>query len=109
LAGLRPRVERESPSSDDVLQYCWVLLNTPFKDLANPKRALQLAQRAVDLTRGTDPGKLNVLALAWEANGDVSKAIETEKRALQTTQAGTKRDEIEANLARFERMQSTSR
>jgi tetratricopeptide (TPR) repeat protein len=106
LAGLRPRVEREAPSSDDILQYCWVLLTTPFKDLANPQVALRLAQKAVELTKGSDPGKLNVLALAWEANGDLSRAIETEQRALKATQAGTKRDEIEANLARFERLRN---
>jgi hypothetical protein len=103
LAGLRPLIERPDPSPYDLHRYCWAVLNTPFTDLHNRTATLRLAQKAVDLTHGSDPAILNVLALAWEANGYFTKAAETERRARTLVQAGTKRTEMENNLARFER------
>jgi len=105
LAALRAMVDKPAPSSYDLFQYCWDLLTTPFQDLTQPQEALRLARKAVELTRGADPGLVHVLALAWQANGDLEQAVATEGRALalyttsETPIPGTKRAEIAANLA----------
>jgi eukaryotic-like serine/threonine-protein kinase len=102
LAGLHPLIDRPDPKPHDLHLYCWAMVNTPFKDLYNAPDVLRQAQKAVALTDHPDPAILNVLALAWEANGDLAKAAETERRALTLAQAGAKRTEIENNLASFE-------
>jgi hypothetical protein len=97
------------PSPHDLYQYCWDLLTTPFQDLHRPREVLDQAQKAADLTHRTDPGLLNVLALAWEENRNLEQAIATEQEALalypdsQAASPGTKQAEIQANLARFEK------
>jgi tetratricopeptide (TPR) repeat protein len=100
-------VAKSEPSSHDLYQYCWDLLTTPFKDFHRPQEALQLSQKAVELTHGADPGLLNVMALAWEENGDLEKAIAAARNALALYPASeptiSKRSDIAANLARFEK------
>src|SRR5207302_1559613 len=102
LNGLRPLLERTDPSPYDLHLYCWAMVNTSFKDLYNSPDVLRLAQKAEELTRRSpDPAILNVLALAWADNNDFAQATETERRALALAQSGTKRTEIEHNLALF--------
>jgi serine/threonine protein kinase len=109
LSVLRPLIAKPAPSSHDLYQYCWDLLTTRFKELHRPQEALHLSQQAVELTHGADPGLLNVMALAWEENGDMDKAIAAARQALalypasEPTTPGTKRADIAATLARFEK------
>jgi serine/threonine protein kinase len=104
---LQPLIAKPDASSHDIYQYCWDLLTTPFQDLHRPHDVLDLAQKIAGLTHHTDPGVLNVLALAWEENGNLDQAIATEDQALalypaeQPVTPGGKHAEIEANLARF--------
>jgi tetratricopeptide (TPR) repeat protein len=105
LAALRAMVDKPAPSSYDLFQYCWDLLTTPFQDLHRTQDALRLAQKAIELTRGADPGLMHVLALAWQENGNLEQAVATEGKALalyttsEPPTPGTKRAEIVANLA----------
>jgi serine/threonine protein kinase len=101
LSVLQPLIHKSPPAAHDLHQYCWDLLNTPFQDLHRPKEVLEFAQRAADLTRHEDPSVLNLLALAWEENGNNTQAIATAEEALAKSSAGTKRAQIEENLARF--------
>ena len=109
ISALQPLIKKSAASSHDLYQYCWDLLTTPFQDLHQPQEVLVLAQKAVDLTHGTEPGVLNVLALAWEENSNLEQAIATEQQALALYAAstpadpGTKRAEIQANLERFQK------
>jgi tetratricopeptide (TPR) repeat protein len=109
ISVLQPLVTKKDPVPHDLHQYCWDLLTTPFQDLHSPREVLDLARKAVELTRHSDPSVLNVLALAWEENGNLEQAIATAQEALATysssepTQPGTKRAEIEANLAGFKK------
>jgi hypothetical protein len=66
------------------------------------------AERAVDLSLGSDAATLDTLALAYDLNGDTSRAIETEQRALarvppEEADSHTSHlpKELKANLARF--------
>ena len=82
LASLEPLANKAQPSAYDIQQYCWILLNTPFRELHNPPVALEFAQKAVDLTRRGNPEALDLLACAYEENADFTKAVETERQAL---------------------------
>jgi eukaryotic-like serine/threonine-protein kinase len=107
LSVLQPLVAKPAALSHDLWQYSFDLLTTPFQDLHRPHEALESARRAADLTHRTQPGLLNVLALAWDENGNLELAIATEKEALalypasERASPGSKRAEIEENLAFF--------
>jgi serine/threonine protein kinase/tetratricopeptide (TPR) repeat protein len=109
LAELEPLVNQAEPVLHDLHQYCWLLLNTPFKDLRNPALVLKYATKAVDLTAGSDPALLDILARAYYGNGDAARAVETERQALSLVPqplpggaVSSLRKEFEANLARFQ-------
>jgi tetratricopeptide (TPR) repeat protein len=59
----------------------WCLASSPDVTLRDTKRAIQLAQKAVDLSRGREPGPLDTLARCYFADGQLDKAIETEGEA----------------------------
>jgi len=61
----------------------WVLVTTPDLSRRNPKRAVQLAQKAVELSGGRVASTFDTLAHAYFYNGELEKAIETEGRAVQ--------------------------
>jgi eukaryotic-like serine/threonine-protein kinase len=108
LAEVRPLTEKPHPSPDDLYQYSYDLVTTPFPDLRRPDTAMQCAQEAVRLTAGSDPEILDVLARAWDQNGNLEKAIETETRALarypksEPVIPGTARDEMRKRLDDWE-------
>jgi Zn-dependent protease with chaperone function len=58
----------------------WLLITTDDESLRDPPRALELAQRAVELDRLSI--YLDTLAEAYYVNGNIDKAIETIKEAL---------------------------
>jgi len=103
LAFLKPLVDLPDASQYDLQNYAWILVTTPFADLRSPARAEQYAQKAVEMTQGSDPGLLDTLARAYEAGGKLAQAVETEQKALALLPPGVSdlRKELEANLARF--------
>jgi eukaryotic-like serine/threonine-protein kinase len=110
LAMLKPLVRVEQASEMDMQQYAWLLLTTPFVELRDPAEALLYARKAVAITNGSDPALLETLARAQAASNDYAGAMETERKALALVGAGQSdlRTEIESNLARFERSQSSA-
>lgn len=48
----------------------------------DPNRALEMARRAVELTRGRNTGPLRVLAMVYQARGEIEQARQTLQRAL---------------------------
>ena len=106
LQMLKPLIDLPAPSEMDLQQYCWLLVTTPFADLRNPPAALRYAQRAVAISKASDPGILDTLARAQAANRDFAGAAETERKALALLPAGSQSDlrkELEDNLTRFRR------
>src|SRR5262249_56738133 len=61
----------------------WILATCPDSAFRNGPRALTLAERANQLSNGTNPGFLRVLAAAFAENGRFSDATETAHRALE--------------------------
>jgi serine/threonine protein kinase len=62
--------------------YAKTLLIFDLADSRSQLLAMPLAQRAVEMTRATDPHYLDTLALAYFENGNLQRAVETEEKAL---------------------------
>jgi tetratricopeptide (TPR) repeat protein len=92
----------------------WCLATSPDVTLRDTRRAIQLAQKAVDLSQGKEPGPLDTLARCYFADGQLDKAIETEggatalapsnagyQQALASFQQAKAEAEVQARLRRF--------
>jgi thiol-disulfide isomerase/thioredoxin len=66
----------------------------------DPDLALRAGRQAVELTKGTDPGALSVLASVQFARGETKEAIETMTRAVAQSEGGMK-PVLEKKLAEF--------
>jgi hypothetical protein len=65
----------------------WYLVLNPKMTEDNPGRAVELAQRACELTYYKDPVDLDTLAAAFAANGRFRQAIETAEKAVNLCQS----------------------
>ncbi|MGA9777589.1 MAG: tetratricopeptide repeat protein [Verrucomicrobiia bacterium] len=65
----------------------WLLATCPEASLRNGTKALELAQRAVQLSAGTSPQILDTLAAAYAEAGQFPKAVETAHQALDLSVA----------------------
>ena len=63
----------------------WVLATEADNALRNPRRAVELAQRAAQLTQHNNPDVLDTLAAAYAANRQFDQALSTAERALKGT------------------------
>jgi tetratricopeptide (TPR) repeat protein len=92
----------------------WCLATSWDVTLRDTKRAIQLAQKAVDLSQGKEPGPLDTLAHCYSADGQLDKAIETEgqaaalapadaryQQAVASFQQAKAEAEVQARLRRF--------
>ena len=61
----------------------WILATCPDSAFRNGPRAVTLAERAVQLSNGTNPAFLRTLAAAYAESGRFSKAAEAAYRALE--------------------------
>jgi len=85
-------------------EYADAALKVGFKDLAQPAKALQLAQQAVEATQRKNPFFLDTLAWAYYETGSPSTAAETERAALSLVPAEAKgglHDELQRGLETF--------
>ena len=78
----RRRAENRQASPMELNEYAWLLVTCEPEDLRNAKTALPLAQKAVEETVGNNYAMLDTLALAYQMTGDVDKAVETQRKAL---------------------------
>jgi tetratricopeptide (TPR) repeat protein len=109
LKVVKPLLEKPNITDYQIQDYVQLLLTTPFPELQDHAAALSYARKAVIMTRETEPEALDLLARAWEKNGDIVQAVETERKAfalLPPVPPGRKPSElrttIEKNLADFE-------
>jgi tetratricopeptide (TPR) repeat protein len=65
----------------------WVLATSPEAEIRNGPRAVQLAERAVQLTQSKDPTRLRTLAAAYAENGEFLAAVPTATKALELAEA----------------------
>ncbi|MGB8226092.1 MAG: tetratricopeptide repeat protein, partial [Sedimentisphaerales bacterium] len=68
-------------------ELAWYLAINPKMKADNPDRALRLALQACELTNYKNPELLDTLAVAYAANGNFNKAVETAQKALGLCQS----------------------
>ncbi len=97
---------------DDLGEFALHFLTCQPSDLREPATALQFAKKAVAKSGGTDSDGLDILAQAYFQNGEVTRAIETEERALKllapprpNQPEPPKRRRIMSQLAKFKAAQ----
>ncbi len=88
LERLRRQCEPLDASAEALNAYAWELLTCEPTDLRDPTVATRAAERAVQQSGGRDAGLLQTLAIACRAGGDLSRAIETQRRAVEAARAG---------------------
>ncbi len=104
LLELRRQVaQRPDPNAYQLNCYARALLTTEPADLRDPALGLQVALEAYGISTDSYHYNRFTLALAYEANNDVERAIEMINRALDhvPVEGSTERREYEATLVRF--------
>jgi eukaryotic-like serine/threonine-protein kinase len=103
-----PYVSRPEATARELNQYAAMLLECEPADLRDPRKALDPARRAVELSGRKDPEIIDTLAVALFETGDVQQAIDVESAAASLLVPGAKdkysvalRRMIEGNLERF--------
>jgi predicted Zn-dependent protease len=95
---LYEKILRLEPDNSMVLNnLAWFLLKTNDPEIRDPKRALDLAKKAVVLEKNAE--SFDTLAEAYYANGFKSEAVQAAAEALAA--ATDKRDFYEKQLERF--------
>jgi tetratricopeptide (TPR) repeat protein len=84
-----------------LVDIAWLLAAQPNASLRNGKEALELAQRAVQLTGGKDPAALDALAAAYAEAGRYGEAVETAQKALDLAHEQKKQSAAEAISSRL--------
>jgi len=94
----RRQVQSEDPRATgwDHNRYAWMLLTCECEDLRDPKAALPVAKKAVQVLGEHAAVPLDTLALAYFETGDVAAAVDTEELALA---ALSPRDEASRKVA----------
>ena len=85
LKELAARRERLRAHPDDVAmlnETAWTLATNPNASIRNATEAVELAQRAAQLSGGREPAVLGTLAAAYAEAGQFPKAVEAAQQAL---------------------------
>jgi tetratricopeptide (TPR) repeat protein len=97
-------VELKSDSSEVLNNMAWLLAAAGDVSARDADKAIELAQRACELTNHENPGILDTLAVAFAAAGRFSQAVETAEKALELCQSpeqNTLKEEIENRLVLY--------
>jgi eukaryotic-like serine/threonine-protein kinase len=76
---------RATATPDELTQYAQILLTCEPAELRDVATALASAEQAVEESGGRDRRSLQVLARAYQTNGDAVRAAETERRVQNLT------------------------
>ncbi|MCE5228702.1 tetratricopeptide repeat protein [bacterium] len=86
--------------------YAWLLATTRDPTLRNPRKAVELAQRAVRNPRDEHARYWQSLSLALEADGRIAEALEAAKKARELAEKEELFDvmrELDGSMAQYER------
>jgi len=82
LAHWRKGLHAEPNHLAALKQTAWVLATCPDASIRNGAEAVELAERAVQLSGGQEPGTLDTLAAAYAEVGRFSEAVQAARKAL---------------------------
>ena len=104
LAHYETALKLEPSNARTLSSYAWALATCGDATVRDGAKALELAQRASELTGGEEPASLLSLAAALAETGRFGEAVATAERALHHAQAGANSGfarMIESHLASF--------
>jgi protein O-mannosyl-transferase len=91
------------PKAADLMnETAWILATAPESSLRNGKEAIELAQRAVELSDGEEPAYLDTLAAAYAEAGRFDEAVKTAEKATELAAQQKKKVFAEAIRARIQ-------
>ncbi|MEM9184992.1 MAG: tetratricopeptide repeat protein, partial [Planctomycetota bacterium] len=107
LADFAKAYELQPDDAGMLNNYAWTLATSPFDDLRDGAKAVELATRACEITEYQAAHILSTLAAAYAEAGDFAKAIEWSQKAVKAHAAdeATTRDmtaELAAELASYQ-------
>jgi hypothetical protein len=82
LSRVKPLLDRSETHDYQLSDFASLLATTPFPELQDRAAAIEYAKKAVAMTCQDDPVEMDVLARAYDRNGDFKQAVETETSAL---------------------------
>ncbi len=97
-----------SARPDDVAllnETAWILATNPNASIRNGAEAIELAERAAQLSDRREPAVLGTLAAAYAEAGRFPEAVQTARKALQLAAEQNKRplaESIKAKIALYE-------
>jgi len=87
--------------AEPLTKLAFFLATCPKVELRNGPVAVELAGKACEATRFSNPEMLDVLAAAYAASGDFDQAVQTEKRALALSDDTTQKLAFEEKISRY--------
>lgn len=90
------RVYESNPEESGLLNnYAWTLATSPFDDLRDGERAVEMATQACELTEYKQPHIVSTLAAAYAEAGDFESAVEWSTKAVEMTKQGVQPEHSE--------------
>lgn len=92
IADLEKAAELMPDDSGTLNNLAWVLCTSPNDELRDPKRAIELAKQACELTEYKAAHILSTLAAAYADSGDMKSALEWSQKAVDMAEADEEGD-----------------
>lgn len=96
LDDFRKAYEQNQEDSGLLNNYAWTLATSPFDELRDGDKAIELATAACVLTEFQAPHILSTLAAAYAEAGDFDKAVEWSSKAVELAEQGIEAEQLDA-------------